>query len=104
MARRSKLEKQLQKQIAQKRVDTLYNLAEARALEGNMDLADRYIYLARKICMRYTINIPSNLKRRYCKHCYNYILPGKTGRIRIHRSKVITFCNNCKKYSRMPLD
>jgi ribonuclease P protein subunit RPR2 len=66
-------------------------------------LSDRYVALARKISMKYLVPIPTEYIRRFCKHCNNYLLPPLTCRVRIHRGMIITFCSNCKKYSRIPL-
>ncbi|MBU2564846.1 MAG: ribonuclease P protein component 4, partial [Candidatus Thermoplasmatota archaeon] len=49
--------------------DRLFTLAEKESLKHNMDRADRYVELARKIGMRYNVSIPAKYKRRFCKHC-----------------------------------
>jgi len=82
--------------------DRLFSLAEKEALKHNMYRADRYVELARKIGMRYNVPIPAKYKKRLCKHCYSYLLPGVNARVRTGRSKVIIFCENCKKYMRFP--
>lgn len=99
--KRSKLE---QKKIAEKRVNKLFCLAERKALAKQFDLADRYVKIARKISMRYLVPIPSYFKRRFCKHCYSYLLPGENCRIRIHKGKIVIYCYNCGKISRVILE
>jgi len=98
-----KNKKEYQIRIGKKRIKTLFDIAEKNAIRRNFTLADRNIEIARKIAMRYQISIPSELKKRYCKHCYSYIIPSITGRVRIHRNKVIIFCNKCEKFTRIPL-
>ena len=83
-------------------LDRLFTLAEKEALKHNMDRADRYVELARKIGMRYNVPIPAKYKRRLCNHCYSYLLPGVNARVRTGKAKVIIFCENCKKYMRIP--
>ncbi|MDH7506649.1 MAG: ribonuclease P [Candidatus Thermoplasmatota archaeon] len=70
------------------------------AFSGDLNLANRYVEIARKISMRFKIAIPRKFKRRFCKHCYKYLLPGVNCRIRIYRHKIIIYCCNCKKYTR----
>ena len=88
--------------IAKKRIKTLFELAEKEALSDKILLANRYVEIARKISMRYLIPIPKEYKRRFCKHCYSYLLPSVNSRVRINRGKMIIYCNNCNKYNRYP--
>lgn len=99
---RSRNKKQ-QKKIAKNRIIKLFNLAEEYALSDRLKFSDRYVFLARKLSMRYLVAIPSKYKRRFCKNCYAYLLPGKNCRVRIQGKKIVTYCHNCKKYSRFPI-
>ena len=103
MPKRYNKKKELQKKIAMQRIQRLFLLAEKYALCGKLKLSDRYVFLARKISMKYLSPIPKKFKRRFCKHCYSYLLPSVTCRIRIRKGRVVTYCNKCKKYTRMPL-
>jgi len=102
MTRRNQKRKEMQKKIAKQRITYLFSLAEKYALKGRLTLSDRYVFLARKISMRYLVPIPIKFKRRFCKHCYKYLLPNVTCRVRIDNGKIITYCNNCNKYIRIP--
>jgi len=95
--------KKVQGAIAKKRIIQLFLMAEKMAISGNMILANRYVEIARKISMRYKVTIPREFKRRFCKNCYKYLLPGLNCRIRIYRSRLIIYCDNCKKYTRIPI-
>lgn len=89
--------------IVHKRFDRLFELAEQAALKKhNFILADRYVDLARKLGMRHNIRIPAHYKRRFCKHCNSYLLPGVNARVRTGKSRLIIFCNNCGKFTRLP--
>ena len=101
---RNQISKSEQKKIAKKRIKKLFYLAEKNALDKKLDLADRYIKIARKISMRYLVSIPKYYKRRFCKHCYSYLLPGENCRVRINKGKVLIYCNNCKKLSRIVIN
>lgn len=95
--------KKEQKTIARRRINYLFELAEQYALSDKMSLANRYVELARKISMRYLVPISKEYKRRFCKHCYSYLLPPTNCRVRIHRGKLVIYCHSCKKYTRIPL-
>ena len=88
--------------IAREHIDSLFHQARKTA-EKNQDLADRYITLARKIAMKFKLRLSSEQKRLFCPHCYRFMLPGKTVRVRIHDSKLIYSCKLCKKFWRKPL-
>jgi ribonuclease P protein subunit RPR2 len=103
MSRKSRLNKKAQKVIARRRVIRLFTLAEEYALANRLTLANRYVHLARKIAMRYLIPIPNEYKRRFCKHCYHYLVPGANCRVRIHRSTLVTYCKHCHLFTRIPL-
>jgi ribonuclease P protein subunit RPR2 len=101
--KRINVNKKNQKMIAKQRINKLFELADRNALSDRLFFSDKYVQLARKISMRYLVKIPREHRRKFCKHCYSYLLPPLTSRIRIHRGKVIIYCNNCKKYTRIPL-
>jgi len=103
MPRQTAKDKKIKKTIAKRRIRYLFLLAEKYALSGRLKLANRYVEIARKISMRYLVPVPKEFKRTFCKHCYSFLLPGVTGRFRLHRSKLIIYCLNCKKFTRIPL-
>jgi len=96
------INKKNQKQIALKRIQGLFELAYNKATNKDFELADRYVYIARKISMKYLVPIQNEYKRCFCKHCYCYLLPDANSRFRIKKGKIIIFCKNCKKYTRIP--
>ena len=89
------------KKIALDRIKKLFKEADSMYGEDSR-LSDRYVALARKMAMKFKVNIPSNLKKKFCKHCYSYLRPGKNCRIRVQNNKVVYYCSNCKKYMRFP--
>ncbi|MBN2066273.1 MAG: ribonuclease P [Candidatus Thermoplasmatota archaeon] len=95
--------KKQQQPIARRRIASLFSLAEHHALSHNLSLANRYITLARNLSMRYLVPLPAEYKRRMCKHCYRYLLPHVSCRVRIHRGTLIMYCYACQKYTRIPL-
>ncbi len=103
MSRRYSKNKKIQKNIAKKRIEHLFELSERYALSNRFELSNRYVQLARKISMKYLVPIPKKYKRSFCKHCYSYLLPGINSRVRISRGKIISYCFECKKFTRFPL-
>lgn len=88
-----------QQKIAKERIEILFKEAKKMFREDH-HLSNRYVQLARKIAMKYKVKIRSELKRKYCKHCLSYLVPGTNCRVRTQRGYVIYFCNNCKEVMR----
>jgi ribonuclease P protein subunit RPR2 len=82
------------KKIAEKRIEQLLKEAEANK-KNHPERSDRYAELAYKLKLKYKIKLCPELKRRICKKCHHYMIPGKTCSIRIHNSKIIYTCKNC---------
>ena len=66
---------------------------------SNPELAQRQATLAKRLCTKYRIRMPYELRMHFCKKCKKFIVPGFTARVRIGRSSLksirITcgFCN-----------
>ena len=91
-----------ERKIASERINVLFSLAEKYALQGKQQRANRYVQLAWKIGMRYNVQIPSNLKRRYCRRCHTYLRPGVNSRIRLTGDRITLSCENCGRQYRYP--
>ena len=92
---KKKPEKQVE--IAKERIQRLFELAEEAKTP---ELAKRYVFLARRISMKLKVKIPRELKRRYCKHCLAYLIPGRNLRVRMQTGKVVYTCLSCNKHMR----
>lgn len=90
------------KKIARERIDRLMEEAGARA-PARPDLARRYVERARRIAMRHRVRIPARDKRRFCRRCHAYLVPGRDARVRIHRGRVIVTCLHCGHQIRIPV-
>ena len=95
-------DKKTLKKIGLEKIKTLFSEAELQ-FSKNPKLSNKYVNLARKIAMKYNITMPREFKRKFCKHCYVYLVPNKNCRVRIHKSRVIYSCDNCKKFMRFGL-
>ena len=80
-------------------VKNLFKLAKI-TFKDNPKLANKYVKLARKNAMSVNLKLSREFKRKFCKHCYSYLVPGKNLRVRMHKNRIIYYCLNCKKYMR----
>ncbi len=96
------ISKSKQKKIALERINRLFLLAEKNALNHRLDLATRYVTLARKLSMRYLVSIPREFKKRFCKYCYSYLQPGVNSRYRLGHKRLIIYCGECGRCTRIP--
>ncbi|MFH1126442.1 MAG: ribonuclease P [Candidatus Altiarchaeota archaeon] len=89
--------KHRQENISLERIERLIALAGQEASTGNLGQANRLVELARKISTKTKTRIPKELKRRYCKHCYRYLVPGRTSKTRINskHGRVEITCLKC---------
>ncbi|MFB6208394.1 MAG: ribonuclease P protein component 4 [Candidatus Nanohaloarchaea archaeon] len=88
--------------IAEERIERLFKLARRRMDEGEEELADRYVELARKIGMRHQLAIPGELQKQFCSGCKAFLVPGKNCRVRIDskKSTVNYECESCGNVDR----
>ena len=94
-----KISKNKAKRLAKTEIIELFGKAE-QIFKKSPAMADRYIVKARRLAMKHKLAIPRELKRRFCKHCYCYLVPGVNCRVRTQKSRVIYYCLNCKKFMR----
>lgn len=94
--KKSKRERQ---DIAKERIGILFGLADNAALKGEIELANNYVEQARKIGMKFNVRISREYKRKFCRFCYHYLMPGKTSRSRINsrEKRVEVECFHCKR-------
>lgn len=85
------------KKLAVEKIKILFNEAKL-----NPSKADRYVDIARKISMKVNLSMPKEFRRKYCKHCYSYFVPGKF-RVRTRNKMVIYYCLKCKKYMKFKI-
>jgi ribonuclease P protein subunit RPR2 len=85
---------------AKQRIKQLFEQAE-EMFSKDTKLSDRYVYLARKIAMKYKVKLTSDQRRKFCKHCYSFLMPGRNCRVRLTGKTVTYSCKNCKKFTRV---
>ncbi len=87
--------------IAEERIEILFREAE-RQIREHPERANRYVFLARKIAMRYNVKIPKELKRKFCHKCHHYFLLGKNCKVRTNpETKCVEYkCLDCGRVNR----
>ena len=86
--------------IASERMAILMRLADLSARAGEMELAERYAGLARALGMRYNIRLPPDFRRRLCRSCGSYLVPGRNLRVRLRAKRTVQTCLKCGKVKR----
>ena len=98
--------------IAEKRIDQLFEFAELIFTDKKFQnltesdkqkYANNYVDIARKISMKAQKPLISKYKKYFCKHCYSYIRPGISTRVRTKSDNLVTYCNNCKKFMKIDI-
>ncbi|MDF1532798.1 MAG: ribonuclease P [ANME-2 cluster archaeon] len=87
--------------MAAQRMVRLFDLAD-ESFGDDPDLSRRYVFLARRIGMRHRVRMPFHLKRRICKGCGAYLVPGASCRVRVKDARVVTTCLECGYHRRIP--
>ncbi|MGB9630463.1 MAG: ribonuclease P protein component 4 [Candidatus Methanodesulfokora sp.] len=93
-----------QKKIAGERIRILLNLADAICVQ-DIQLAERYGDLARRISMRTRVNIPAEYKWRYCRKCKKLLFPGINSTVRVRSKRyphIVIKCKMCEGINRRP--
>lgn len=90
------MRKHVVKEIAKERISLLINTALHEAKYDD-DLANNQARLAKKIAMRMRLRLPYEIRQLYCKRCKQFILPGKSSRVRTGRSKTKAIRITCLK-------
>jgi ribonuclease P protein subunit RPR2 len=90
------------KELALKRIVRLLELAEEN-LKKHPERSHRYVELTKKLSSKYNVTIPREQKRKICKKCDAFLVPGFNLSIRADRdSKAMVYtcleCGHKKKY------
>src|SRR3989338_5039250 len=76
-------------------------LNKAKGVFGEKpELSHKYAKKARRTALKYKLKLPLSLKRRICKNCFSFLVPGKNLRVRTTRGHITYYCLNCKKFMR----
>ena len=92
-----------QRELVLERIRALFVQAQ-ESFRANPERSRRYVEMALRLSSRYNIRIPPELKRRFCKSCHAYLVPGANARARTSPSQraVTLTCLECGRVSRHP--
>ena len=82
------LKKKQEAKEAKKKIEE-YFFSASESFSSSKIKANDCVRKARNLAMKYKLKIPRGLKRRFCKHCYSYLVPGKNRRVRPQGEKAI---------------
>ncbi|MFX1571898.1 MAG: ribonuclease P protein component 4 [Promethearchaeota archaeon] len=104
MPKRNPKSKYIIKSIANNRMLYLFQRAH-EIFPEKKELANKYVYLARRYAQRAKIKIPAEWKKHICNKCKNFLYPGLNCRVRMHSHKgkgshVSLTCFDCNKTTR----
>jgi ribonuclease P protein subunit RPR2 len=86
--------------IASERISKLLSEADS-GFKEHPELSKRYVYLARKISMKYKIKFTPEQKKLFCKKCNSYLRNGVSSRVRLEHGKIVTTCLGCGAMKRV---
>lgn len=92
-------------EVALQRIERLFSLAE-KVYHERPALAQRYVDLARRIAMRVRLPLPREFRRRVCRSCGAFLVPGSSSRVRVRQRRephVSITCLRCGRIYRIPL-
>lgn len=90
-------------ELIRERIDKLFVLAE-KNFRNHPERSHRYAVLIRKLSMRHNVRLRSEIRRRICRKCNKFLVPGQNCRIRINDNQkaVIITCLECNNTVRYP--
>ncbi|MBU0981051.1 MAG: ribonuclease P [Nanoarchaeota archaeon] len=87
--------------LAKQRIIQLFEQAREKHSE-EPELSHKYTKLAKKISMKYRIQIPFPYRRQICKSCYSFLGSSASARTRLKDSRVMITCKRCGRTHRIP--
>jgi ribonuclease P protein subunit RPR2 len=88
--------KKTHKDLALQRIEILVQNALETA-KSDPKLAQKQALLAKKISMKFRVRLPYQIRQLFCKKCKEFIVPGKTARVRVGRANVKAVRITCLK-------
>ena len=94
----------MKKNIAEERIEILFSEAKKQALKNRLNLSNRYVFIARKLSSKFKVQIPRELRRKFCHKCYHYLYPGINCKVRTNkRTQSVEYeCLDCGHINRYP--
>ncbi len=102
MLNKFKTKKEKLKKQARNDISNFMKLAK-ESFKDDKSKSNMYVRKARRLAMKHNIRLNSFIKKKFCKYCYSYLVPGENLRIRTRDGKLVYYCLDCKKYMRFPI-
>ncbi|AWR96546.1 RNAse P, Rpr2/Rpp21 subunit [Acidianus sulfidivorans JP7] len=83
------------KRQLERRAKELIDLAVQEAKNGDLELAQKYVKLARDYAKYGRFRLTIEYRRKFCRKCNTPFIPGKTLRVRIKSKILIRSCLVC---------
>ncbi|RMF06503.1 ribonuclease P [Candidatus Woesearchaeota archaeon] len=99
MARRNRLSKAEKQNLVLRHAEHLISLAE-EVYDSDPSLAHGYAEEIVKSALRVNLRLPSRIKRRICRKCRHFLMPGRNARVRTSQGHVVSTCLDCGHISR----
>lgn len=92
-----------QKDTVKERIRILFEQAEDEHSK-HPDRSRRYVEMAVRLSTRYNVRLTPDTKKRFCKACHSFLVPGKNCTVRTSPAQkaVILTCRECGHVSRHP--
>jgi ribonuclease P protein subunit RPR2 len=88
--------------VARQRISDLFALADREVRGGDIEFANRYVELARRIGMRYNVRLSREYRDLYCRSCSAFWVEGRTVRTRLRSGRRVRTCLRCGRQRRIP--
>ena len=62
-----------------------------------------FFQVAKYLSIKNKVKFTSEQKKMFCKHCHVFLVQGKNCRVRIHKHRLIYFCQQCRSFMRFPV-
>ena len=95
----SKKNKFLNKEKAVKSIVEFIDNA-SKIFKNDKAVANKIVKKARRVAMKNRVKLPSDVKRRICKHCKSLLVQGDNCRVRLNAGNLIYYCKECKRYTK----
>lgn len=73
------------------------------AAEAEPERSARYVRLAWRLSTRHRVRMGPEMKGRFCRRCFGYLVPGESVRTRVEKGRIVTTCLRCGAIRRRPL-
>ena len=97
------LKKLQAKKDAEQKIPLILEKAKKALKSGNKRLAWIYSRKVKHISNRNKLRLSPAVKRQFCRHCNHVLIPGVNCRVRTKDGKLITYCLECRKFSKVTL-